>query len=202
MNPYITQILTKAILFIFLAIFFIQCGSDNTAREAAIESAKKDAAAQKDTPSNETTPARPAVVGSLPMSISNASATKGSETCLSVMASQFNQIVSMQYTMIWNPEILKFKEVKSFGLPGMAAQNFGTRAADKGILAYSWFDANVQGISQPDGVKLYDVCFDVIGKTGSSTTVEFADTPVVIEISNADSQFLDIAATNGEVEIK
>ncbi len=195
------QFFIKSVIAIFMALFFIHCGSDDTAREAALEAAKE-AAAKSTATSEVTAPVKQVVVGSLPMSISNAAASKGSEACLSVTASQFNQIVSMQYTMTWDPKVLKFKEVKGFGLPGLNAQNFGARAADKGILAYSWFDANVQGITKPDGTKLYEVCFETIGKKGSSTAVEFADAPVVIEISNADSQFLDIAPSNGKVEVE
>ncbi len=202
MNSFFIQFTLKFILVILMAISFIQCGSDSSAREEALEEAKVDAANSKETAPLATEPTRPPVVGSLPLAISNAAVTKGEETCLSVTATQFSDIVSMQYTMTWDPAILKFKEVKGFGLPGMNAQNFGARAADKGILAYSWFDANVQGISIADGKSLYEICFEANGESGSSSSVQFADTPVVIEISNSNSQFLDIAAKNGTVKIE
>ncbi|MEZ4935192.1 MAG: hypothetical protein R2788_24040 [Saprospiraceae bacterium] len=63
------------------------------------------------------------------MQITSAKASKGSETCVSVKVSQFNDIVSMQYTMKWDPAILTFKEVKNFGLPGLEEANFGTKAS-------------------------------------------------------------------------
>ena len=202
MNSSITQLLLKTFLAAVLAISIVSCGSDSTAREQAVEAAKEDAAQSKEIAPMATEPSRPPVVGSLPLTISNTKAAKGAEACVSVTARQFNEIVSMQYTMTWDPAVLKFKEVKGFGLPNMSAQNFGARAADKGILAYSWFDANVQGITQPDGKQLYEVCFEAVGSAGSSSAIQFADAPVVIEISNSASQFLDIEAKDGSVTVE
>ncbi len=206
MNLYVTQFLLKFLFVISMSLLFVRCGSDDPAREAATDAARKSADQNKNKSSvfdpNDTAPVRPAEVGKLPLRIASAKVTKGERTCLSVTASQFNEIVSMQYTMKWDPSVLTFREVKNYGLPGMAASNFGERAADKGLLAYSWFDANVKGISKPDGTTLYDVCLEATGEKGSSTTLEFADAPVVIEISNSASQFLGIDAVNGEVMVE
>ena len=187
-----------------MAIFFVCCGGEDPAREAAKEEALKNPNPTTSTPApaDETTPARPPEVGKLPMQISNVQTGKGEEACVSVTVAQFIAIVSMQYTMTFDPAVLKFKTIKNFGLPGMTINNFGARAADKGILAYSWFDSEVKGISKPDGTKLYDVCFETIGEAGNSSKVEFADAPVVIEISNSASQFLGIDGTNGRVTIQ
>ena len=186
---------------IFMALLFIRCGSDDPAREAAkaaaLENSEKAAA-----PTDPTAPVRPVEVGKLPLRISSLKAKKGTEVCLSVTADQFNEIVSMQYTMKWDPSVITFREVKNFGLPGMAETSFGDRAYKQGLLAYSWFDANVQGITKPDGTKLYDVCFEATGEPGTSSTLEFADVPVVIEISNAASQFLGIDGVNGKVTVE
>ena len=206
MQLYIYQFFIKLLMVIFVTLFFVRCGGDDPAREAATEAARKAADEKKNLSSvfdpNEATPTRPKEVGQLPLRISSAKVAKGERACLSVTATQFNEIVSMQYTMKWDPSVLTFREVKNFGLPGMAASNFGERAQDKGILAYSWFDANVAGITKPDGTVLYDACFEATGEKGSSTTFEFADAPVVIEISNSASQFLGIDAVNGKVVVE
>ncbi|MEO1260854.1 MAG: cohesin domain-containing protein [Bacteroidota bacterium] len=204
MNPYLTHFFVKCLLVISMAICFVRCGTDDPARTAAKKEALKNPKPPTATPApaDETTPTRPPEVGKLPMQIASAQATGGEEVCVPVTVAQFIGIVSMQYTMTFDPTVLKFKTIRNFGLPGMTIDNFGARAADKGILAYSWFDADVQGISMPDGTKLYDVCFETIGESGTSSTVEFADAPVVIEISNSASQFLGIDGTNGRVSIE
>ena len=201
MQSYISQFLIKTLMVIFVAVFFMQCGNDDPAREAAKEAALENSKQAGEAVDN-TAPVRPAEVGKLPLQVSSAKMAKGETACLSITTAQFNEIVSMQYTMTWDPTVLTFREVKNFGLPGMTDTNFGDRAADKGILAYSWFDANVQGITKPDGTKLYDVCFEAIGDTGKSTSLEFADAPVVIEISNAASQFLGIDGVSGKVTVE
>lgn len=180
------------------------CGSDDPAREAAKEAAMKSttAANTQTPPVDETAAIRPEEVGKLPLSIASAKVAKGATVCLSVTASQFFDIVSMQYTMKWDPTVLTYREAKNFGLPSLTDNNFGARVADRGILAYSWFDPNVKGITKPDGSKLYDVCFEATGKSGATTTVEFADAPVLIEISNAASLFLGIDATVGRVTVE
>ena len=204
MQPFLTQFLIKLIFVIGIAISFIQCASDDPSREAATEAALKNPAqpAAPANPNAPTSPARPPIIGKLPMVISSTSAKELSEVCVSVTASQFELIVSMQYTMTWNPSVLQFTRVENFGLPGMTANNFGDRAASKGLLSYSWFDSNVAGITLNDGKKLYDLCFTVIGASGSTSNITFEDKPVVIEISNADSQFLGLDGTNGKVTVE
>ena len=203
MKIYISQLLLKLLFAIGISVFFIQCGSDDPVREAATESALKSTSEKKATRAPlPAEPVQPTLVGNIPISASSVTASKGSEVCISVTARQFNKIVSMQYTMKFDPKVLKFKEIKNFGLPGMGAQSFGARAAHLGILSYSWFDANVQGVTKPDGFKLYDVCFEAIGKAGSKSAFEFADRPVVIEITDAASQFYGIQQTNGSVTVR
>ncbi|MFQ5448315.1 MAG: hypothetical protein ACE5FF_15425, partial [Saprospiraceae bacterium] len=129
-------------------------------------------------------------------------AKKGGQACIAVTARDFREIVSMQYTMKWDPTVLRFKDVKGFGLPGLAVNNFGKQLADKGLLTYSWFDINVQGISQPDGVKLYEVCFDVIGEPGSKSFFQFVNEPTIVELTNSASNFLNLKSEDGQVKVR
>ncbi len=198
-----TPLLIKAMMALCMIFFFVQCNSDDPAREAAREAALKSPKLPEGVaPAPSNVPNQPVEVGKLPMRISSEKAARGTETCLSVTASQFNEIVSMQYTMKWDPKVLQYKEVKNFGLPGLTVTNFGPRAVDQGILAYSWFDPKVQGITKPDGFKLYDVCFEAIGESGKTTAFSFENEPVVIEITNSASQFLGVEGVNGKVTVE
>lgn len=203
MNFSTLTFLFKTIFVISLALFFVQC-QDDPARQAATRSAMETPAQpQGETPpppSNE--PVRPATSGTLTLNAGSYSISKGSEVCVPVTAQDFIKIVSMQYTMQWDPKVLKYKTIKGAGLPGLAAGNFGTQATAQGILTFSWYDAEVKGISYENGHKLYDVCFDAIGAAGSKSKFEFADAPVIIEITNAASQFLDLNGTAATVEVR
>lgn len=130
------------------------------------------------------------------------SPAKGETLCMEVKAKDFNEILSMQYSMNWDPAVLKFKEVRGFGLNGMSIQSFGTHLTEKGFLTFSWYDPALRGFSKPDGVRLYEVCFEAIGQAGSKTRFEISGKPTMIEVANGAGIFLDLKAEGGSVTVK
>lgn len=141
-------------------------------------------------------------VQTLTLTASNLEVAKGETVCVEIRAKDFNQILSMQYSMNWDANVLKFKEVRSFGLDGMGLQSFGAHLTSKGILTYSWYDPSLRGFTKPEGHKLYEVCFEAVGKPGSKSKFEFSDKPTVIEIANSASQFLELRPVSGLVVVK
>jgi Cohesin domain len=141
-------------------------------------------------------------VATLTLTASDVVAAKGETVCIGVTAKDFNQILSMQYSMNWDANVLKFKEVRSFGLDGMSNQSFGMHLVSKGILTHSWYDPSLRGFSKPDGHKLYEVCFETVGNAGSKSKFEFSGKPTSIEIANSSSVFLDLRTEAGQVTVK
>lgn len=138
----------------------------------------------------------------LTLTASTKTAVVGDEVCVDVTTRDFNQILSMQYTMKWNAKALKFKKMDGFGLPGMTTQNFGKNNVDKGIISYSWYDQNLRSVSVPDGTSIYQACFDVIGKSGEKAYLQFTGMPVSVEISNVDGGLLELNGVTGVVKIR
>lgn len=130
------------------------------------------------------------------------SAKVGGQVCVDVSTRDFNNIVSMQYTMQWDKKVLKYKGVQAFGLPGMSKGNFGERLIEKGKLTFSWYDFNVRGVTVPSGSVLYQVCYDVIGDTGSKAYISFSGAPTVVEITDVHSNFLEMNSVSGKVTVK
>ncbi len=141
-------------------------------------------------------------VATLTLTTKDLEAVKGSEVCVAVEASGFEQILTMQYSMNWNPKLLTFKNFKRFGLPGMDGRNFGQHLLDKGIMTFSWYDQSLHGISKEDSSLLYEMCFEAIGEKGSETSIEFSSKPTVVEISNANGVFLDLRTDVGKITIQ
>lgn len=198
MNFQAVQFFFKIIVVIGFALFFVQCQEDGAredARKAALENSGNP---QTTAP----TTGQPATVGVLNLQATGIRVSSGNEACIGVTSPDFREIVSMQYTMKWDPKILKYKGVKSVDMLGLTANNFGTQAVDQGILTFSWFDPNVKGVTLRDGALLYDVCFDAVGEPGSEGRFEFVDDPVIIEISNSASQFLDLAVPPAQVLVE
>jgi hypothetical protein len=140
-------------------------------------------------------------VAALLLTASNLEAPKNSEACVSVTARDFKDILSMQYTMQWDPKVLEFKEVRNYGLPGMKENNFSTHLAMEGKLTFSWYDPRLVGLTKADGVKFYDVCFQTVGKPGTVSKFEFSSSPTVVEIADAKGVFLDLRTDGGEIKI-
>jgi|GEM_PF-2342181 len=126
---------------------------------------------------------------------------KGEQTCLPVLVKNFNEIVSMQYTMKWNPAILKFVAVKVDDLKNMDVQNnFGISRANTGVLTTSWYDPALKGVTLKDNSMAYQVCFEAIAP--GQTSVEFGDKPTVREITNAGGKFFRMASRKATVTVK
>lgn len=138
----------------------------------------------------------------LRLSMSSLKASPGEIICLPVKVSGFVKILSMQYTMVWDPAVLRLNGIGKFGLRGLGENNFGTHMADEGLLTFSWYDPNLRGESRKDDTVIYELCFEVIGNGESSTGVHFANEPTIIEISNALGNFLALNAKDGHVEVK
>lgn len=141
-------------------------------------------------------------VAALTLTASDVVASPGETVCIAVKTKDFQQILSMQYSMNWDAKVLKFKEVRGFGLEGMSGQSFGAHLKDKGTLTFSWYDPSLRGFSKPDGHQLYEVCFDAVGKTGSTARFEFSGNPTTVEIANSSSQFLSLRTEGGRVKLK
>ncbi len=141
-------------------------------------------------------------VATITLSTADASVVKGEEVCVAVAANDFKQILTMQYSMAWDANVLKFKQIKNYGLDGLDNRNFGLHLLDEGVLTFSWYDQALLGVTKDDGVRLYEMCFEATGETGSETTIEFTSKPTMIEIANASSVFLDLRTETGKVKIE
>jgi hypothetical protein len=200
------------------------CGNDDPAREAATTQALE--ATQPQQPAEQATPTTPPdqqtqpdqqpqptptpmskaerakTAGAIYLSVGGGSVAKGGETCVAVTAKHFKSVVSMQYSIKWDPKVLKFKEMKGFSLPGLNLESFGKHILNKGIMTHSWYDANIKGINKGDGETLYEICFEAVGDTGSKSAIQIVDAPTIIEIANANSEFFSLDATPGTVLVK
>jgi len=132
----------------------------------------------------------------------NKSAAPGETVCMDIYGRQFQNILSMQYTLQWDANVLEFKEVKGFGLEGLSKQNFGYNRTEDGLLTFAWFEPYLRGVTLQEGEVLYQVCFEVTAKSATKTRLQFVGEPTEIEISNTASEFLDLKGEGGEVRIK
>ncbi len=196
---------TSFILLSVLILFGMSCSSDtnNSSQETTTPSTTevKTTTSKTDAKSSEKT-YTPTVVTAIHFTVGSASVTSGGTTCLDITTRDVTDILSIQYSMNWDPKVLQYEKVQAFGIENLAAQNFGATTADKGELATSWYDPSLEGITMKDGSVLYQVCFKAIGEAGSSSEVRISGVPVIKEVSNKKGQILGLSSKKGMVTVE
>ena len=140
--------------------------------------------------------------GAIQIDIEDAYAKKGEEVCLSVSARSFTSILGLQHSILFDQKQLKYKTSKSFGLPGLSLGSFGTTKADQGSLNFLWFDMNVKGVTVPDASVLYDLCFEVLAKKGSTCKVTIGDKPLKMEVVGPNKSKLNLESKSGKISVQ
>jgi hypothetical protein len=192
---------SSASLLLVVLLWAIGC-QDDKVRESAVSQAMEPAAAAPSVTSLPPASGPPSGSTALDLLVGGRSAAAGKEVCLPVAVRGFNGIVSMQYTLQWDPALLDFQRLQGFALPDLNSNNFGTQLVRDGKLTHSWFDANIQGISRPDGSALYEICFQLKGGPGDQASISFGDVPTVREISDATGQLIPLNGLAGKVSIQ
>jgi len=101
--------------------------------------------------------------------VDSAEVATGQIVCLPVRALGFTDMVSFQYSLTWNEQVLTFDHTQNYNLPGWEAANFGLIAP--GRLLVGWADVDGLPRTRADGSALYEVCFKVIGGLGNSSLI-------------------------------
>ncbi|MDG1297498.1 MAG: cohesin domain-containing protein, partial [Saprospiraceae bacterium] len=136
------------------------------------------------------------------LDISEETTMSGENVCVDVTASNFDNILSMQFSMEYDDTALTFDAVEGINLADLTVASFGTSTS--GVVTLSWFSNSdlTNGATVPDGTTIFQICFDAIGSNGVYP-IEFSDTPTSIEIVDAISTTAidPVNLISGSVEI-
>lgn len=131
----------------------------------------------------------------------------GEEVCLNVSATEFNDLSSMQFNLIWDDNFLSYSNPNISCLNpnmGINVANFNYLPTEK--IRLSW-TSSTGGVTLNNGAEsvLFCVCFDVVqcDVTGAtSSTVEIVgDSMVAIEISNSSNQEVGFILNQGSITV-
>lgn len=101
-----------------------------------------------------------------------------------VAGTDFNRVVSAQFSIQWNPSVLRYIGNLPVHLNQVA---IGETSAPQGTLRFSWFDVEAQGVTLAPGSQLIRLRFRAEGQPGDSTPVIIANEPLRIQIFRAGS---------------
>ncbi len=115
----------------------------------------------------------------------------------------FDSIVSTQFSISWDPNIIRFDDSETVDLDLVAV---GSTDSDQGSINISWFDIDGEGKSLLDGQVFLRLHFTTVGEVGDLSPLMINNDSLEIQIFKATSvpfQFeeIDLNAENGSIEI-
>ncbi len=116
---------------------------------------------------------------------------------VAIMVEDFSDIISMQYSINWDPNVLTFVNTNSYNLSNLTNSNFGTSQVNSGNLTLSWLDPSFMGVTLVDGQTIFNIRFSP-NPLGLPTPVEISNTPLQIEVANSNG-IIEYVLTDGQV---
>ena len=137
----------------------------------------------------------------LRIDIVNTFSATGDSVCSDFVVYNFDSIVNMQYTIRWDPSILKvncniisvFDNGSELDTPLVDPNAITTNCrADLGYLVFNWLDPifSSGGTSIADGTTIFSVCFAIDGDPCLVSPIYISDTPTDIEFVKVDGSTL------------
>ena len=134
------------------------------------------------------------------INIGSGSGEVGDQVCVDISVEDFIDMVSLQYSINYDPSILQYDGPTGFNLPGLNASNIGNPSA--GNVTFSWLsDDVVNGTTVPDDQVIFSLCFDLIGSAGEISDLDFSGSPTPIEGTDPNGT-VNVSGNDGEIEIE
>ncbi len=108
--------------------------------------------------------------------IGDVNAPMGGKLCIPITTSDFDNIESVQLGLQWDPTVLSYDAESGVNGVGLSPINVNASRVGQGQMNVLWF-IDSEPVTLADGSTLFEVCFDVIGETGESSSVSIVDFP-------------------------
>ncbi|GHM99544.1 hypothetical protein WSM22_10340 [Cytophagales bacterium WSM2-2] len=132
---------------------------------------------------------------------SDAHGAKNSDVLVPIQTSAFNNIVGNQFSVNWDPSVVTFVDVESFGLNGLDVSSFGTTNANVGQLTMSWSDPSLTGKTLADGGAIVALRFKLTGNYGDITNITIDGNPLPIEVIDNNFNNVNVTTSSGKLTI-
>ncbi len=120
----------------------------------------------------------------------------GDIVCVPIRIFDFIDMVAFQYTIAYDPTLLRFDRAQNFNLNGFGPGNTNSNS-NPGFLRTIWDAPQAMEQSRPDGTVLYELCFEVLIE--QLATVSFVDTLTFIDFSNTEAESIPNTLFNGQI---
>lgn len=124
----------------------------------------------------------------------------GDQVCVTVEVENFTDVLTMDLTIRFDTTVLEYIEPTNFDLPNLSGNSFNDIG---GAIRISW-DNNQNVVTRPDGTVIFELCFEAIGASGSSSDITFSNDPIPLEVAREVGGSVETETPdteNGSVEI-
>ena len=133
-------------------------------------------------------------VGPINLALSNETSTTGSQSCVQFVASDFVDILSMQFSIHYDEAVLSYSgplqnldncpdDPPSSVSNPLCLESGNFNLFEPGTLTFSFSDfGNGNAFTLDDGTVILDLCFDVIGAGGTSSDITIDGDPTFIQV--------------------
>ncbi|NJK82665.1 MAG: hypothetical protein HC912_01475 [Saprospiraceae bacterium] len=138
----------------------------------------------------------------LPICASKETVSVGEEVCTRITAQNFNSIISAQFAIKFDTDILTYKEIRLGNNPlNLSLEgNLGIFAND-GLISFRWDDATLAGITIANDTELFRICYTA--KEIGTSLISYQDPPTsTIEVFNSSFNELNFKGGEGSVTVR
>lgn len=124
-----------------------------------------------------------------PILVSNETA----ESCWDIKVRNFNNILTLQFGIDWDPDKFQYSVIKNINLAGFNTSNFSAR--DDGSLLLTWFPFDLTGKTYADDFSLFTICLNPTSVSDiENNTITIGGTADILsEVYNEEGECLDIS---------
>lgn len=135
------------------------------------------------------------------MTLPNIIVDESEEFEIEVSVSNFTDLITMQFTIEWDPAKMSLLDITDFNLTDLDESRFGdtTVNTDLGLLPMSWEDKDLSGTSVPDGTVIFKLKMQAMGNPGDTIELNFVDAPAEIEVADLTFDAIPHIIENGQV---
>lgn len=128
---------------------------------------------------------------------------EGDQIEADLLVENYNEIITIQFTTRWDPEVLEFVEVSDINIIDQQSLLLNLNDTLDGFFRFYWFDMALVGESLENGDALLKVKFNVIGEKGDTSEIAISDDPMPFLAGDAATQgSIPVARENGTVIVQ
>ena len=124
--------------------------------------------------------------------------------CLDVTVQDFVDVGAVQFSVQWDPTVLDYQSVQGLNtnMPGLNTNSFNEDQVNNGQFAFVWPSLGITATTLANDESLFQICFNVIGALGTSSPVQFTDSPTDIQVGDDVGPFnLGYIFNDGQVNV-